>query len=103
MNDITRIANALEKIANDGISVKTETVTVYEYVTKYSNIKKLDLSARSFNCLRHKGLVSIQDVVCDYENDTLKDTRNLGRKGYEEVVEKLTVLGFIKRGEKNET
>lgn len=100
MNDITRIANALEKIANDGIITKTE--TVYEYITKYSNIEKLDLSVRAFNCLRHKGLVSIQDVVDDYENHTLKGTRNLGPKCYEEVIEKLTVLGFIKRGEKNE-
>lgn len=56
-------------------------------------IEELDLSVRSFNCLKRAGINTVQDLINKSEDDMMK-VRNLGRKSLEEVIAKLTSLGF---------
>ena len=56
-------------------------------------IEELDLSVRSFNCLKRAGINTVEDLIGKTEEDMMK-VRNLGRKSLEEVVSKLDSLGF---------
>lgn len=56
-------------------------------------IEELDLSVRSFNCLKRAGINTVEDLINKTEEDMMK-VRNLGRKSLEEVVWKLASLGF---------
>ena len=56
-------------------------------------MEELDLSVRSFNCLKRAGINTVEDLINKTEDDMMK-VRNLGRKSLEEVVEKLNSLGF---------
>ena len=56
-------------------------------------IEELDLSVRSFNCLKRAGINTVEDLISKSEDDMMK-VRNLGRKSLEEVVYKLISLGF---------
>jgi len=59
-------------------------------------IEELDLSVRSFNCLKRAGINTVEDLISKSEEDMMK-VRNLGRKSLEEVVYKLESLGFSLR------
>lgn len=61
-------------------------------------IEELDLSVRSFNCLKRAGINTVEDLINRSEEDMMK-VRNLGRKSLEEVVGKLASLGFGLRKE----
>lgn len=61
-------------------------------------IEELDLSVRSFNCLKRAGINTVEDLISKSEEDMMK-VRNLGRKSLEEVVYKLSTLGFNLRKE----
>lgn len=61
-------------------------------------IEELDLSVRSFNCLKRAGINTVEDLISKSEEDMMK-VRNLGRKSLEEVVFKLNSLGFSLRKE----
>lgn len=56
-------------------------------------IEELDLSVRSFNCLKRAGINTVEDLINKSEDDMMK-VRNLGRKSLEEVINKLASLGF---------
>ena len=56
-------------------------------------IEELDLSVRSFNCLKRAGINTVGDLINNIEEDMMK-VRNLGRKSLEEVINKLASLGF---------
>ena len=56
-------------------------------------IEELDLSVRSFNCLKRAGINTVEDLINKSEDEMMK-VRNLGRKSLEEVVAKLDSLGF---------
>ncbi len=56
-------------------------------------IEELDLSVRSFNCLKRAGINTVEDLITKTEDDMMK-VRNLGRKSLEEVIAKLDSLGF---------
>ena len=56
-------------------------------------IEELDLSVRSFNCLKRANINTVEDLISKTEEDMMK-VRNLGRKSLEEVVAKLHSLGF---------
>ncbi|MDR1668484.1 MAG: DNA-directed RNA polymerase subunit alpha [Oscillospiraceae bacterium] len=56
-------------------------------------IEELDLSVRSFNCLKRAGINSVEDLVDKSESDMMK-VRNLGRKSLEEVINKLQTMGL---------
>lgn len=59
-------------------------------------IEELDLSVRSFNCLKRAGINTVEDLINKSEEDMMK-VRNLGRKSLEEVVWKMASLGFSLR------
>lgn len=61
-------------------------------------IEELDLSVRSFNCLKRAGINTVEDLINKSEEDMMK-VRNLGRKSLEEVIWKLVSLGFSLRKE----
>ena len=61
-------------------------------------IEELDLSVRSFNCLKRAGINTVEDLINKSEEDMMK-VRNLGRKSLEEVIVKLQTLGFCLRKE----
>ncbi len=56
-------------------------------------IEELDLSVRSFNCLKRANINTVEDLTEKTEEDMMK-VRNLGRKSLEEVVAKIQSLGF---------
>ena len=56
-------------------------------------IEELDLSVRSFNCLKRAGINTVEDLIGKSEDDMMK-VRNLGKKSLDEVVAKLTSLGY---------
>ena len=56
-------------------------------------IEELDMSVRSFNCLKRAGIDTVEDLINKSEEDMMK-VRNLGRKSLEEVIQKLNSLGF---------
>jgi DNA-directed RNA polymerase subunit alpha len=56
-------------------------------------IEELDLSVRSYNCLKRAGINTVEDLTNRTEEDMMK-VRNLGRKSLEEVLQKLSALGL---------
>lgn len=59
-------------------------------------IEEMDLSVRSYNCLKRAGINTIQDLLKKTRNDMFK-VRNLGAKSVEEVIQKLDSYGFTLR------
>lgn len=56
-------------------------------------IEELDLSVRSYNCLKRAGINTVEDLTLRKEEEMMK-VRNLGRKSLEEVCNKIKSLGF---------
>lgn len=56
-------------------------------------IEELDLSVRSFNCLKRANINTVEDLINKTEEEMIK-VRNLGRKSLEEVIHKLTMMGL---------
>ena len=56
-------------------------------------IEEMDLSIRSYNCLKRANIHTIKDLTERTEDDMLK-VRNLGRKSLDEVIQKLESYGF---------
>jgi DNA-directed RNA polymerase subunit alpha len=61
-------------------------------------IEELDMSVRSFNCLKRAGIDTVEDLTNRTEEDMIK-VRNLGKKSLEEVIQKLHSLGLDLRKE----
>lgn len=57
------------------------------------SIDELELSVRSYNCLKRAGINTVEDLIGKSEEDMMK-VRNLGRKSLDEVVNKIASLGF---------
>lgn len=57
------------------------------------SIEELDLSVRSYNCLKRAGINTVDDLANKTEDDMMK-VRNLGRKSLEEVLSKMAELGL---------
>jgi DNA-directed RNA polymerase subunit alpha len=60
------------------------------------SIEDLDLSVRSYNCLKRAGINTVQELANQTEEDMMK-VRNLGRKSLKEVKDKLNELGLSLR------
>ena len=56
-------------------------------------IEELDLSVRSFNCLKRANINTVADLISKTEDEMMK-VRNLGRKSLEEVINKLAMMGL---------
>ncbi len=61
-------------------------------------IEELDLSVRSFNCLKRAGINTVEDLTNKTEDDMMK-VRNLGKKSLDEVIKKLHSFGLDLRSE----
>jgi len=85
-------------VFNSEISIKA--ATTIERVEENPDLKKLathidslGLSARSFNCLDRSSIKHIGEIVMMSQND-LKNVKNLGKKSFEEIIEKIEEYGF---------
>ena len=63
-------------------------------------IEELDLSVRSFNCLKRANINTVEDLISKTEDEMMK-VRNLGRKSLEDVINKLAMMGLHLAGEEN--
>ena len=63
-------------------------------------IDELDLSVRSFNCLKRANINTVEDLISKTEDEMMK-VRNLGRKSLEEVINKLAMMGLSLADEDN--
>ena len=61
-------------------------------------IEELDLSVRSFNCLKRAGINTVADLIARTEEDMMK-VRNMGRKSLEEVQNKLAMMDLSLAGD----
>ena len=83
---INLFVNLSETIKGMDILVKTED-DKQQQVLKMA-IEEMDLSVRSYNCLKRAGIHTIEDLTKKTEDDMLK-VRNLGKKSLDEVIFKL--------------
>ncbi len=85
----------LEKLADvmngEGIIQEPKVDPLPQILDK--SIEDMDLSVRSFNCLKRAGIHTIRDLTQKAEDDMLK-VRNLGRKSLDEVIQKLASYGL---------
>ena len=93
---LSLFVNLSESVSSQEIMVETSN-TGSEKVLQMT-IEELDLSVRSFNCLKRAGINTVEDLISKTEEDMMR-VRNLGRKSLEEVVEKLESLGYKLRKE----
>ena len=63
-------------------------------------IEELDLSVRSFNCLKRANINTVEDLISKTEDEMIK-VRNLGRKSLEEVIHKLAMMGLALQSEES--
>ncbi len=88
--------NLSDEAKNVEIMVEREE-TIKEKVLEMT-IEELDMSVRSFNCLKRAGIDTVEDLTNRTEEDMIK-VRNLGKKSLEEVINKLHSLGLELRRE----
>lgn len=97
LNDhLNLFANLSEEMKGTQILVEREE-TIKEKVLEMT-IEELDMSVRSFNCLKRAGIDTVEDLINRTEEDMIK-VRNLGKKSLEEVIAKLHSLGLDLRRE----
>jgi len=82
---------------------KAEVMTIKENDNQQKvldmNIDELELSVRSYNCLKRAGINTVQELISKSPEDMMK-VRNLGKKSLDEVLEKLKELNLqLKQGE----
>ena len=88
---INLFVNLSETIKGMDILVKTED-DKQQQILKMA-IEEMDLSVRSYNCLKRANIHTVEDLTYKTEEDMLK-VRNLGRKSLEEVIHKLESYGL---------
>ena len=84
-------SNLSEELRGDPILVPSKE-THKEKILEMT-IEDLDMSVRSFNCLKRAGINKVGDLISRTEEDMIK-VRNLGKKSLEEVIQKLHSLGL---------
>ena len=89
----------LSEAVAEGESIMAEKGNTEREKVLDMTIEDLDLSVRSFNCLKRAGINTVEDLTNKTEEDMMK-VRNLGRKSLEEVIAKLASFGFsLKKGD----
>ena len=92
LNDhLNLFVNLSDEAKNTEIMIESKE-TVKEKVLEMT-IEELDMSVRSFNCLKRAGIDTVEDLTNKTEEDMIK-VRNLGKKSLEEVIQKLHSLGL---------
>ena len=75
------------------VDVMVESTTDEKEKVLEMNIDELELSVRSYNCLKRAGINTVEEL-CNRTSDDMMKVRNLGRKSLEEVLAKLKELGL---------
>ena len=83
--DLTDSVNAMEIMVEKEQDEKEKVLEM--------TIEELDLSVRSYNCLKRASINTVQELTSKTEDEMMK-VRNLGKKSLEEVIHKLHELGF---------
>ena len=83
--DLSENAKTAEVMSEEKSDVKEKVLEM--------SIDELELSVRSFNCLKRAGINTVEELTSKTSEDMMK-VRNLGRKSLEEVLEKLKELGL---------
>ena len=92
--DLSEVAQTADVITDKEDNVKGKVLEM--------SIEELELSVRSFNCLKRAGINTVQEL-CNKTPDDMMKVRNLGRKSLEEVLAKLEELGLqLRKGEMSE-
>ena len=88
---INLFVELVESMTNTSILVSREEDKVHKLMIM--SIEDMDLSVRSYNCLKRAGINTVEDLIHRSEEDMLK-VKNLGRKSLDEVIHKLESLGL---------
>ncbi len=81
----------VQNMADSSILVSREEDKVHKLMVM--SVEEMDLSVRSYNCLKRAGINTVEDLIKKTEDDMLK-VKNLGRKSLDEVIQKLESLGL---------
>jgi len=92
LNDHLNLFVDLSDEAKNAETLVEREETIKEKVLEMT-IEELDMSVRSFNCLKRAGIDTVEDLINRTEEDMMK-VRNLGKKSLEEVILKLQSLGL---------
>ena len=99
LNDhFTLFVDLSEEARNAETMVEREETKKEKYLEM--SIDDLELSVRSFNCLKRAGIDTVEDLINRTEEDMIK-FKNLGKKSLEEVKSKLDSLGLCLRREED--
>jgi len=90
MNDLLSLFIDLSEDARNTEIIVEKEESKKEKVLEMT-IEELDLSVRSYNCLKRANINNVEDLISKSEEDMMK-VRNLGRKSLEEVIKKLEEL-----------
>lgn len=92
VDHLTLFTNLSETVAGGNSTVVEKADTQRNKVLELT-IEELDLSVRSFNCLKRANINTVEDLINKTQDEMIK-VRNLGRKSLEEVEHKLTMMGL---------
>lgn len=95
LNDHLRLFIGLTESLND-VEIMVEKEEEQKDKIMEMTIEELDLSVRSYNCLKRAGINTVEELTQRNEDDMMK-VRNLGKKSLEEVIHKLDELGLSLR------
>lgn len=88
---LNKFANLAEIAQDINIEKEEETETEVKFVN--TTIEDLDLSVRSYNCLKRAQISTVMDIAAKSEEEMMK-VKNLGKKSLKEIKEKLAELGL---------
>ena len=98
LNEHLRLFIDMSDVAKNADDIMVERPEVQRDKVLEMTIEELDLSVRSFNCLKRAGIDTVEDLVSRSEDEMIK-VRNLGKKSLEEVILKLESLGLTLRND----
>ena len=90
LNDAVKNAQFITKESREKAENKFNTMA----------LEDLDLSVRSYNCLKRNGIKTVQDL-CNMKESELMTVRNLGKKSYKEILDKLAGYGLTLQRDDN--
>lgn len=93
LSEHLRLFMGLTEVASD-VEIMVEKEEEQKDKILEMTIEELDLSVRSYNCLKRAGINTVEELIQRNEDDMMK-VRNLGKKSLEEVVNKLQELGLL--------
>lgn len=91
VDHVNLFVELVDNMANTNLLVSREEDKVHKLMVM--SIEDMDLSVRSYNCLKRAGINTVEDLIKKTEEDMLK-VKNLGRKSLDEVIHKLESLGL---------